>query len=186
MPRKRENGAGALYEATYRGRKVWRGVIDVGFTEDGRRKQHAVTGKDKATAMAKFARMLRERDAYGRVLDRSTRFKDAAAGWIGEVAKSARPKTLSGYRSQLKLNVIPAIGRKTVSDLTPGDIRRMHSRSAHGGSGDSAVAAAHRVSASVPEWCRHERMIGEKVASLMPPKRTKSGKARDSLTREEA
>jgi integrase len=186
MPRKRENGAGALYETTYRGRKVWRGVIDVGFTEDGRRKQRAVMGKDKATVQAKFARMLRERDTYGRVLDRSTRFEDAAAAWIEEVAKSARPKTLSGYRSQLKVNVIPAIGRKTVADLTPGDIRRMHSAIRARGSGDSDVAAAHRVAVSVLEWCRRERMIAENVASLMSPKKTKSGKARGSLTREEA
>lgn len=165
---------------------MWRGVIDVGFTEDGRRKQRAVQGKTKSEVQAKLARMKRERDSLGRVLDRATRFEDAAAAWLEEVAQSTRPKTFSNYRSQLRVNVNPALGRKVAADITPGDIRRMHATIRARGSGDANVAAAHRVAVSVLEWCRRERMIGENVASLMPPKRTKAGKAKGSLTREEA
>jgi len=175
-----------LYETTHQGRPVWRGVIDVGFTEDGRRKQRAVQGKTKSEVQAKLARMKRERDSLGRVLDRTTRFEDAAAAWLEEVAQSTRPKTFSNYRSQLRMNVNPALGRKVTADLTPGDIRRMHATIRARGGGDANVAAAHRVAVSVLEWCRRERMISENVASLMPPKRTKAGKAKGSLTREEA
>lgn len=186
MPKARSHGSGALFETVHQGRKVWRAVIDDGFAEDGRRKQRAVQGKTKTEVQAKLARMMRERDTVGRVLDRATRFEDASAAWLEEVAKTARPKTLSGYRSQLRVNVNPALGRRTVADLTPGDIRRMHLAIRARGSGDSDVAAAHRVAVSVLEWCRRERMIAENVASLMPPKKTKAGKAKGSLTREEA
>ncbi|MGN6128460.1 MAG: tyrosine-type recombinase/integrase [Humibacter sp.] len=175
-----------MFETTHQGRTVWRGVIDVGFTDDGRRKQRAVQGKTKAEVQAKLARMKRERDSLGRVLDRATRFEDAAAAWLEEVAQSTRPKTFSNYRSQLRVNVNPSLGRKIAADLTPGDIRRMHVAIRTRGGGDANVAAAHRVAVSVLEWCRRERMIGENVASLMPPKRTKAGKAKGSLTREEA
>jgi len=186
MPKARGHGSGALFETVHQGRRVWRAVIDDGFTADGRRKQRAVQGKTKTEVQAKLARMMRERDTLGRVLDRATRFSDAAEAWLDDVSKTARPKTLSGYRSQLRVNVIPALGRKAVADLTPGDVRRMHVAIRARGNGDSDVASAHRVTVSVLEWCRRERMIAENVASLTPPRKTKAGKAKGSLTREEA
>lgn len=152
MPKARGHGSGALFETTHQGRRVWRAVIDDGFTEDGRRKQRAVQGKTKSEVQAKLARMMRERDTLGRVLDRATRFSDAAEAWLEDVSKTARLKTLSGYRSQLRVNVLPALGRNTVADLTPGDVRRMHVAIRARGSGDADVASAHRVAVSVLEW----------------------------------
>jgi integrase len=186
MPKTRSHGEGALYETTHQGRTVWRAVIDDGFTEDGRRKQRAVQGKTKPEVIAKLARMKRERDTHGRVLDRATRFEVAADAWIEEVEKTGKPKTLIGYRSQLRANVLPVLGNKIVAGITPGDIRRMHVSMRARGAGDSSVAAAHRVTVSVLEWCRRERMIADNVASITTPKKTKAGKAKGSLTRDEA
>lgn len=185
MAKAREHGQGALYWSARRG--LWRAVIDVGFDPTtGRRMQKERTSKTKDGAVKKLNEMLRERDSLGRVLDRSTRFEDAAASWVAEVAKTSKPKTLTGYRSQLRANVNPVLGRKIVAMVTPGDVRRMHQTVRARGGSDSSVAAAHRVTVSVLEWCRRERLLAENVASITPPKKTRPGKAKGSLTRDEA
>jgi len=84
-------------------------------------------------------------------------------------------------RSQLKVNVNPALSRKTVAGITPGDVRRMPTAIRARRSGDLEVLSAHRVAVSVLEWCRRERTIAENIASHMPPKKTKAGRARGSL-----
>lgn len=185
MPKSREHGQGALFWVPQR--NLWRAAIDDGFDPvTGKRRQRWRTSRSKEGAIQKLNEMLRERDALGHVLDRSTRFEDAADRWIGEVAQSARPRTVSNYRSQLRASVNPVLGKKIVANLTPGDIRRMHLSIRARGGGDANVSAAHRVTVSVLEWCRRERLVVDNVASLTAPRKTKTGKAKGSLTRDEA
>jgi len=185
MPKAREHGQGALYWSD--SRRLWRAVIDNGFDPTtGKRLQKERTSKTKDGAVKKLNQMIRERDSLGRVLDRSTRFEDLAARWISEVAKTSKPKTMDGYRSTLRASVNPVLGNKIVANLTPGDIRRLHQSVRARGGSDSSVSSAHRVAVSVLEWARRERLIAENVASITRPKRTRPGKARGSLTRDEA
>ncbi|WP_414683756.1 hypothetical protein [Microbacterium sp.] len=93
---------------------------------------------------------------------------------------------MASYRSNLKANVLPTLGRRIAADLTPADVRRMHAAIRARGRGDAAVASAHRTLVSILEYGRAERIIAENVATLAPPRRTGARRARSSLTREEA
>ena len=185
MPKSREHGQGALYWSEVH--QMWRAVIDVGFDPDtGRRLQKAREAKTKEGAVKKLNLMLRERDSLGVVLDRSTRVRDLATVWLEDVAEHARPHTLANYRSALKASVLPALGDRIAADLTPADVRRMHSAMRRRGVSDSTVAGAHRTLVTLLEYARSERIIANNVAALTPPRRTRPAKARASLTREEA
>ena len=79
MPKSREHGQGALYWVE--SRKMWRAVLDVGFDETtGKRLQKARMSKSKDEAVKKLNAMIRERDALGMVMDRSTRVAGQRVG----------------------------------------------------------------------------------------------------------
>ncbi|MCC2032601.1 tyrosine-type recombinase/integrase [Microbacterium allomyrinae] len=185
MPKAREHGQGALYWVETR--KMWRAVVDVGFDpETGARLQKARMSKTKDGAVKKLNLMLRERDSLGMVLDRSTRVDDLAKEWLDDISRRAKPHTLANYRSIVRTKILPTLGRRLVVELTPADVRRMHAAIRKTGVGDSTVAGAHRTLVTMLEHARAERISTENVAMLTPPRRARPGKARDSLTRDEA
>ena len=116
--------------------------------------RQARDAKTKEEAVKKLNLMLRERDSIGMVLDRSTRVRDLAASWLEDVAGHARPHTLANYRSAVKASVLPALGNRIAADLTPADVRRMHSMMRKRGVGDATVAGAHRTLVTLLEYAR--------------------------------
>jgi len=186
MPKSREHGQGALYWVE--SRKMWRAVLDVGFDEvTGKRVQKARMSKSKDEAVKKLNAMIRERDSLGMVMDRSTRVAELAEAWLGDVADRAKPKTLTNYRSNVRTKILPSLGRRVVSELTPTDVRRMHAAVRATGAGYSSVASAHRTLVTMLEYARSERVVsGDNVAMLAPPRRGRVGKAKDSFTRAQA
>lgn len=186
MPKSREHGQGALYWVE--SRKMWRAVLDVGFDETtGKRLQKARMSKSKDDAVKKLHTMIRERDSLGMVMDRSTRVAELAEAWLADVADRAKPKTLTNYRSNVRTKVLPSLGRRVVSELTPADVRRMHAAVRATGAGYASVASAHRTLVTMLEYARSKRVVsGENVAILAPPRRGRVGKAKDSFTREQA
>lgn len=186
MPKSREHGQGALYWVE--SRKMWRAVLDVGFDETtGKRVQKARMSKSKDEAVKKLNQMIRERDSLGMVMDRSTRVAELADAWLADVADRAKPKTLTNYRSNVRTKVLPSLGRRVVSELTPADVRRMHAAIRAAGAGYASVASAHRTLVTMLEYAKSERVVsGENVAMLAPPRRGRVGKAKDSFTRAQA
>jgi hypothetical protein len=71
MPKRRDHGQGALYEL--KGRGLWRGVVDNGFTPDGRRRQRYVHAKTREECVQKLRRLMREIAENGSPLDHHTR-----------------------------------------------------------------------------------------------------------------
>ncbi len=185
MPKAREHGQGALYWVATRG--MWKAVIDVGFDPGtGARLQKGRFSKTKEGAVKKLNQMLRERETMGMVLDRSTRVRELAEVWLKDVSDRARPHTLSTYRSHVKRNILPVLGDRIASDLSPADIRRMHAAMRRKGVSDATVSGAHRTLVSLLEHARAERIIADNIAALNPPRRTRPSKSRSSLTRDEA
>lgn len=185
MPKSREHGQGSLYWDASKG--LWRAVIDAGYHPvTGKRVQVARMAKTKDAAVKKLNLMLRERDSLGHVLNRSTRVSDVAAMWLEDASKRLKPKTLAGYRSNVRAKVIPALGARIVSDLTPADVRRLHAIVRKGGGGEATVASVHRTLVTLLEYARAERIVVENVAMLTPPRRSRAPKTRDSLSREQA
>lgn len=98
--------------------------------------------------------------------------------WIKNVAPTTtRPNTLVGYESVVRNHIIPALGKKKLSKLTPDDIRQVHDRilntpkkqSAPDGPKLSTSYAlnAHRIMARALKIAEREGKIGRNPCDLM-------------------
>lgn len=182
MPKRRDHGQGALYELKSRG--LWRGVVDNGFTSDGRRKQAYVHAKTRDECLRKLRQLMREIEENGAPLDHHTRVEELAKAWLEDAGGRLKPKTMQGYRSQLAANIVPVLGKRVVGDLKPSEVRRLHSAVFARGVGPSSVAAAHRTLSAMLGYAVDERLVARNIAeSVDIPSRAPA--ERDSLTRAE-
>lgn len=183
MPKRRDHGQGALYELKSRG--LWRGVVDDGFTEEGRRRQRYVHAKTREECMKKLRRLMRELEENGAPLDHRTRVSDLAQRWLDDAGGRLKPKTMQGYRSHITTNIIPTLGSRVVSDLKPSDVRRMHNAIFARRVGAATVAGAHRTLSALLGYAVDEGLATRNVAeSVDLPKQSPAH--RDSLTSAEA
>lgn len=183
MPKRRDHGQGALYELKSRG--LWRGVIDNGFTPDGRRRQKYVHAKTREECVKKLRRMMNEIEEHGGPLDHHTRVADLADTWLADAGDRLKPKTMQGYRSHVATSIVPILGKRVVADLKPSDVRRLHGAVFARGVGPSTVGGAHRTLSALLSYAVDEGLCARNVAeSVDIPKHAPN--SRDSLTRIEA
>lgn len=180
MPRTRKSGDGGLYLDAKRG--LWIGVVDVGYTPEGKRKQARVTSKSQSVARAKLTKLMSEINAHGSPLSNMT-VAEWGASWLSGI-ESHKPQTFRTYQSILKTWVLPHIGRKNVKDVRPSDLRFIYDTMKAAGKSSSTALKAHNVMSSMFESARLERLVANNVANdLRPPKAAKS--TRDTLSPEE-
>jgi len=180
MPRTRKSGDGGLYFDKQR--KLWIGVLDNGYTPEGKRKQVRVTSKSQTTARQKLLAKKSEIDSYGSPLGSKT-VAEWGAFWLDGI-KLKKPQTYRTYHSILTTWVLPEIGRKNVKDVRPSDLQRIYKNIRAAGRASSTALKAHNVMSSMFESARLERIVSGNVANdVRPPKTTKS--TRDTLAPDE-
>ncbi len=180
MPRIRKSGDGGLYFDKQR--KLWIGVLDNGYTPEGKRKQVRVTSKSQTIARQKLLAKKSEIDSYGSPLGSKT-VAEWGAYWLDGI-KMKKPQTFRTYQSILTTWVLPEIGRKNLKDIRPSDLQRIYKRIRDAGRASSTALKAHNVMSSMFESARLERIVAQNVAKdVRPPKTTKSG--RDTLAPDE-
>ena len=130
----------ARYHRRCRGR--WRGIVDTGRDEQGRRRTRKVSGQSRAEAQARLddlraeqARGVRPRAGYT--------VADAVADWYQHELAGLAPKTASTYREVLD-SLAALIGHKLLTDLSADDVRRTgelrrHPQQPRGREGHSAL-----------------------------------------------
>lgn len=162
MPKKRSPGEGALYYVKSSG--LYRGVIDVGFWPDGRRKQKTVTSKTKAGARAKLDLVKAEIAQHGAPLDKNVTVEQWSAHWLETVCRPAmKPAALKAYTSTVHKWIVPTIGKKRLAQLRPSDLRTVYQ--AIDDAGRKATAAkAHTVMSSMLESARLDGAIARNIA----------------------
>lgn len=177
MPKKRSSGEGGLYEL--KGRGLWRGVVDVGFWPDGRRRQKTVTAKTQAEARRKLRALQSEIAEYGTPLDKSTTVEAWATHWLATVCRpTMKPHGLSTYTSMVNVWIIPTIGKKRIAQLRPSDVRQVTQAITAAGRESSTAQKAHTVLSSMLESARLDGLIARNVAGdVVPPKAGESNRA---------
>lgn len=171
MPKKRSHGDGGLYEIKSRG--LWRGVIDVGFHPDGRRKQRSVTARTQKGARAKLDELRKELDEYGAPLDKAVTVETWAEHWLRTVCEpTMKPAALAGYESAVRKWILPPLRRKRVSALKPSDVRFVTQSVTAAGRAVSSAQKVHAVLSSMLESARMDGVCAKNVAhDVTPPGR---------------
>ncbi|WP_353809118.1 tyrosine-type recombinase/integrase [Agromyces sp. SYSU T00194] len=185
MPKKRSPGDGGLYYD--QNKRLWRGVVDVGFWPDGRRRQKEVTSRSQAKARQKLEQIKAEIRDHGAPLDRRTKLADWADRWLATVGRQTlKPNTLTAYESTAKNWIVPAIGHRPVAQLLPSDVRGMLQRVLDSGRGTATARKAHAVLSVMLDAARLEGLTGRNVAADVEPPKVRPIRERRALSTEEA
>jgi integrase len=164
MPKKRSPGDGGLYFIP--SRNLWRGVVDAGFTADGRRKQASVTSRTQRGARDKLIALKREIEQFGAPLDKNRTVEQWAGHWLETVCRPRlKPKPFASYESVVRHWILPCIGKKRIALVKPSDIRAVYQSITTAGRSSSTALKAHNIMSAMFESARLDGIVGRNVVS---------------------
>lgn len=127
----------------------WRGQISDGYLPSGSPRRYFVHGRTKKEAQDKKKAKLREVARGEAEKSGKATVRSWAEQWLPIQERERRPKTYRGYRTAVKLWIVPTIGKRKLGDLTPADIR--------------AVAEAVRKAGRTSTTARHHQVVLTKM-----------------------
>jgi integrase len=120
--RRRKRGQGSIFE---RGDGLWAGVVDLGY-KHGRRVRKTVYGKTADEVGVKLRRIQSDQDNGIPVITERQKVGQFLTHWLENSAKpSVRHKTYVSYKQLLTKHVIPVIGQRELTKLTPQHVQEM-------------------------------------------------------------
>lgn len=122
MVSRRSRGEAALFWDEKRQRRI--ALVDVGFTDEGRRRRRYVSGRTKTEVKAKLQQARRDEDDGLRADSKTLTVGDAVNEWSDHGLVGREPSTIQNRRTLAERHVIPGLGRRKLVDLTMRDIDR--------------------------------------------------------------
>lgn len=173
----RANGDGALYYVP--SRKLWKGVLDIGYWPDGRRRQKSVTSRTQQGAREKLDLLKREIREHGAPLDKQTTVSEWADHWLETVCRpKLKPNALQSYESLTRSWIIPTIGKKKVALLKPSDVRLVIQAINAKGLSTATARKCYVVLSGMLEAARLDALAARNVANdVTPPRVLKAHRA---------
>lgn len=163
MPKKRSSGDGGLFYIP--SRKLWRGVIDVGFWPDGRRRQKTVTSRTQRGAREKLEQIKSDLDENDTPLDRKTTLEAWSAIWLATICRpNLKPSALNAYESITRKWIVPTLGRKKVAAIKPSDVLAVHQAVREAGRSSATNRKVHNVLSGMLEAARLQGLAKRNVA----------------------
>ncbi len=106
----------------------WYVVVDIERTGDGRRRQKWHGGyPTRQQAEEARAQLLGDRHGSPPSLVSGTTLRDWVVGeWLPMMRTQLKPSTWDSYRRNLRLHVLPALGRKRLGEITRRDLNRLY------------------------------------------------------------
>jgi len=108
---KRANGEGSIYQ---RKDGRWSASLSV-----GRGKRKHFLGSTRAAVNKRLIAAMKSRDDGLPVVDERQTVAQFLGSWVAEKQTSARPGTVRGYESKIRIHIVPALGTITLAKLTP-------------------------------------------------------------------
>lgn len=106
--------------------------------------------------------------------------------WLDEIAKPRiRPRVWETYKSSIKNNVNPHIGKRKLSELKPADVRAMHRAIIKAKKSSRTAEIAHNILARSLKDAIREGLIKDNVCEMVDKPKSLS-KSRGALTAEQA
>lgn len=152
----------------------WAGIVDLPpDAVTGKRRQKRVTAGTRRECEEKIRAILDQADDGDAVGHEKLTLDEFAKQWLEAVEPSLRPSTFRRYADMLRVHILPQLGKRQLSKLTPFDLQRFYAnRLAYGLSSTSVHhlhVMLHRVLKQAERWS----MISRNVASMVDaPRRT--------------
>jgi integrase len=183
---RRDYGTGSLYQRASDG--LWIGTIQAGWTERGTRRRFTVSGHTEAAARAKLNKKIQALadDGVGGNVNAKTTVKQWADAWLPIAERELSPNAYLATSSAVRKWIVPTIGGRRLSDLTPADVRKVGEAQRAAGLAASSRKRTHSVTMSMLKAARAEgHAVVLRVLETAPPK-TPSRQSRDEIPVEDA
>ncbi len=164
----RGKGEGTIYQDA---KGLWTTAVELppGVRPNGKplRRRKVIRSRDKAVVMRKLAELRKEVDRSGDMPTASMTTEDWLTHWLDNVAAPRlRPNVYATYGSQIRKQIIPAIGKTRLDKLTAAHVRRVHSHIIDAGLSSSYALGAHRILSKALTDAEREGKVTRNVAKL--------------------
>ncbi|MCC8097085.1 MAG: site-specific integrase, partial [Eubacterium sp.] len=166
-----------------RGENKYRLTVCDGFKPDGRRNyiRKTVEAKSEREAKRLLALFVSEVESKHITADSSMKFKDFVKLWEGNyAATNLEARTYVRYMELLNANILPELGEKKLSEITPVDLLNFYNSLTHdgarkdgkpGGYSAKTIQHIHRLISSIYNKAAEWQIIGYNPArGIKPPK----------------
>jgi integrase len=175
MTRKRANGEGTVYPRRNKQGKVISYRASYWTQTASGLKRRYVSGKTKTEAQLALRKATAERDS-GLVFEvENSTLAEYLDRWLnGPVkTKNLKPITYEQYQRQVRVHIIPSLGRVKLRNLSPELVQDLYDAKIAAGLKPSSVRSIHAVLHSALEHAHKRRLIPENVASKTDPPRVR-------------
>ncbi|HBV94681.1 MAG: site-specific integrase [Candidatus Dormibacteria bacterium] len=136
----------------------------------GRVHRKAVYGKTREEAARKLREALGRRDA-GIASPGPETVGAFLAAWLEGVRPTLRPRTWERYEQQIRLELVPLLGRRSLARLAPEDVQRAYASLLARGLSPATVRRSHATLHRALEQAVRWRKVPTNVAGLVNPPR---------------
>lgn len=141
---RRAPGDHSVYQRAADGR--WCAALTLPDGPDGKRRRKVLTARTREGVMAKLREARRDLDKAGNLATSSPTVNQWMTYWLTEIsAKRVRPNTQKNRASDVRLHILPAIGKYRLERLTPDHVRQMHSAIIDKGRSSTTALRCHRL-----------------------------------------
>src|SRR5215207_8450560 len=101
--------------------------------------------------------------------------------WLADSIKGTISRaTYDGYERDVRHHIIPALGRRRLKELTPGDIRRLYRKMAEKGLKDRSIEYVHTTLHKCLKAAVVDRLLTHNPTDGVKPIKTPTGAAKES------
>lgn len=121
--KRRGHGEGSIHR---RKDGRWVGICDLGYA-DGKRKRKYVYGRTRSEALQKLRAVQHAKDSNLALPNDAQTVEQFLNCWINEIIEPSdlKPATKQSYKDNVRLHLVPAMGKVKLSKLTPQDVQRL-------------------------------------------------------------
>ena len=160
---KRANGEGSIYQ---RKDGRWAASLSVG----GGKRKHFL-GSSRHAVNKRLVTAMKARDDGLPVVDERRTVAQFLKGWVADKKTSARPGTVRGYESKIRVHILPAIGTIPLAKLTPQRTQAFFSERLSSGLAPQTVHHIRAILRAALTDAVKWGLVGRNAADLVDPPR---------------
>ncbi len=174
VPTKQPDGTTKRERPKHRCNGLWIARVELEDGENGKRRVAERARKRYDDAVKVLRELRKQVDQHGTITTGGMTVETWLWKWHAEfVSVNEAPSTVASYRSVIKTQLVPILGRRRLDQLTPAHVRDMHktlrSRTTRRGVplAESSVLKAHNVLSSSLEDAKKDGKVVRNVAKLV-------------------